>query len=73
MIIIRIISGVWNLKAYNMITKEHLNKYKEIYKEEYGQEISDKDALNELTALVGYMSAVEKYQNQVTDKNHETK
>jgi hypothetical protein len=56
-----------------MITKEHLNKYKEIYKEEYGQEISDKDALNELTALVGYMSAVEKYQNQVTDKNHETK
>jgi len=46
-----------------MIQKNKLEKYKEIYKEEYGKEISDQEAINELTALVGYMGAVEKYQN----------
>jgi len=51
-----------------MITKEHLDKYKEIYKEEYGKEISDKDAFTELTALVNYMGTVEKYNNQEFQK-----
>jgi len=46
-----------------MIQKDKLDKYKEIYKEENGKEISDQEALNELTALVTFMKAVSKHQN----------
>lgn len=51
-----------------MIPKDKLDKYKEIYKEEHGKEISDHEALNELTALVTFMNTVWKHQNS---KNYE--
>lgn len=46
-----------------MIPKDKLDKYKEIYREEYGKEISDQDALKEFTALIAFMNAVWKHQN----------
>ena len=46
-----------------MIPLEYIEKYKEIYREEYGKEISNQKALDELTALVCLMSAVERHIN----------
>lgn len=46
-----------------MITEDSVLKYKQIYESEYGKEISDQDARDELTALVVLLSAVEKYKN----------
>lgn len=54
--------------SWYMIPKDKLDKYKEIYMEEYEKEISDSEALNELTALVTFMNVVLKHQN---NKSHE--
>ena len=45
-------------------TKERIEQYKQIYREEYGKEISDQQALTEFMALVNYMNAVWKFINK---------
>ena len=35
-----------------MISQKHLDKYKEIYKKQYGTDISDSEALEQATNLV---------------------
>jgi hypothetical protein len=46
------------------INQKDLDKYKEIYKEEYGEEISNDKAFSELSALLCLMDAVYRHQNR---------
>jgi hypothetical protein len=41
-----------------MISKEALEEFKKIYKKEFGEDISDKDALDEATNLLNLYKAV---------------
>lgn len=41
-----------------MISKEALKEFKRIYKKEFGEDISDKDALDEATNLLNLYKAV---------------
>ena len=43
-----------------MISKEHLEKFKEIYKKEFGKEISDEDALEQGTKLLRLVELIYK-------------
>lgn len=47
------------------IEPERIVEYKRIYREEYGKEISDAKAYEELHALVCLMDAVYRHQNKV--------
>lgn len=47
---------------------EYITRYKEIYKEEYGKEISNQKALEELISLVRLLDVVYKFNNK---KNYE--
>lgn len=46
------------------ITKKDLERYREIYKEEYGTEITEEKAYTELNALLCLMDAVYRHQNK---------
>lgn len=52
-----------------MISKEHLEKFKEIFKKEFGKEISDEDALEQATKLLRLVEIVYK---PMTLKEYET-
>lgn len=41
-----------------MISQEALEEFKKIYKKEFGEDISDKDALNEATNLLNLYKTV---------------
>ena len=41
-----------------MISEEALEEYKKIYKEEFGKDISDEDALGQATSLLTLMNAI---------------
>ena len=41
-----------------MISKEALEKYKKIYKKKFGQDISDKEALEQATSLLTLTNAI---------------
>lgn len=43
-----------------MITKEQLEKFKELYLKRFGEEISDEDALEKTTRLLGLVELVYK-------------
>ena len=43
-----------------MISKEYLEKFKEIYKKEFGKEISDEDALEQGTKLLRMVELIYK-------------
>lgn len=43
-----------------MLTKEQIEKYKAIYKEEFGEEISDEKAIEQGGALVQLMKTIYK-------------
>jgi rubrerythrin len=43
-----------------MISKEHLDKFKELYKKKTGKDISDQDALESATKLINLVKAVYK-------------
>jgi rubrerythrin len=40
------------------ISKEHLDKFKELYKKKTGKDISDQDALESATKLINLVKAV---------------
>lgn len=46
------------------IANKDIERYKEIYKEEYGTEINDEKAYTELNALLCLMDAVYRHQNK---------
>ena len=55
-----------------MISKEALEKFKAIWKEEFGEEISNEKALDSATSLLTLMNAVYKHINKDEyDKFHE--
>lgn len=41
-----------------MISKEQLEKFKTIYKNQFGEEISDQDALDQATKLLNMMKVI---------------
>lgn len=41
-----------------MISKEQLEKFKEIYKNQFGEELSDQDALEKATKLLNMMKVI---------------
>ena len=47
-----------------MISKEALNKFKVLYKEHFNKDISDQEALDKGTRLVGLMRAIYKPMTQ---------
>lgn len=62
-----------------MITTEQLKEFKAIYKKEFGEDISDKEALESATQLVNLMRIVykpitkedyEKYSKPISDKTN---
>jgi hypothetical protein len=40
------------------LTKEDINKYKEIYRQEFGEDISDQEAFEQATNLINMMRVV---------------
>ena len=55
-----------------MISKEALDKFKAIWKEEFGKEVSDEKAMHSATSLLTLMNAVYKHINKEEyDKFHE--
>lgn len=56
-----------------MISKEHLEKFKEIYKKEFGKEISDEDALEQATKLLRLVEIIYKPMTQAEHDKFENK
>lgn len=52
------------------IPEYRIDDYIAIYREKYGKEISRAKALEELTALVTFMSAVDRFNNSPEERKH---
>ena len=50
----------WHAKMQNMISREYLKKYKQIYRKKFHKDISDQEALEQATKLLCLVKAIYK-------------